>query len=248
MSNLRRLIRTTLIGGVLFLIPLVFVVVVVGKAFQIMKVVATPLAKLIPAENYAGYAVVELLTVGIMILGCLLVGTLARSPWGRKVNEKLDAVLLQMIPGYAWVKGITGGIRDNAGALPPDPVPWRKPMKRFVIAVFVLALFLSPAELFAQGDCQADIRGTVKRKENTENHTKYTVKIDVSAQMKCAVVRFDIVVIEEDPAGEKFEVRIPKKVKIRDSRTVTQKFDYKLKKGQAVVDHRFEQSSCVICD
>jgi len=60
--------------------------------------------------------VVELLTVGIMILGCLLAGTLARSPWGRKVNEKLDAVLLQMISGYAWVKGITGGIRDAATA------------------------------------------------------------------------------------------------------------------------------------
>ena len=113
MNNLRRLIRTTLIGGILFLIPLVFVVVVVGKAFQIMKVVATPLARLIPVENLAGYAVVELLTAGIMILGCLLAGTLARSPWGRKVNEKLDAVLLQMIPGYAWVKGITGGIRDD---------------------------------------------------------------------------------------------------------------------------------------
>jgi len=46
----------------LFLIPLVFVVVVVGKAFQIMKVVATPLGKLIPVESFAGYAVVELLT------------------------------------------------------------------------------------------------------------------------------------------------------------------------------------------
>ena len=113
MNSLRRLIRTTLIGGVLFLIPLVFVVVVVGKAFQIMKVVATPLGKLISAESFAGYTVVELLTVIIMILFCLLAGTLARSPWGRKVNEKLDAVLLQMIPGYAWVKGITGGIRDD---------------------------------------------------------------------------------------------------------------------------------------
>ena len=113
MNNLRRLIRTTLIGGILFLIPLVFVVVVVGKAFQILKVVATPLAKLIPVEDFAGFAVVELLTASILILGCLLAGTLARSPWGRKVNEKLDAVLLQMIPGYAWVKGITGGIRDD---------------------------------------------------------------------------------------------------------------------------------------
>jgi uncharacterized membrane protein len=113
MSSLRRLIRTTLIGGVLFLIPLVFVVVVFGKAFQIMKVVATPLGKLIPVESLAGFAVVEILTAFIMILCCLLAGTLARSPWGRKANEKLDTILLQVIPGYAWVKGITGGIRDD---------------------------------------------------------------------------------------------------------------------------------------
>ena len=53
MKSLRRLIRTTLVGGVLFLIPLVFVVVIVGKAFQIMKVVATPLANLISVESFA---------------------------------------------------------------------------------------------------------------------------------------------------------------------------------------------------
>jgi len=113
MKNLRRLIRTTLIGGFIFLIPLVCVVVVVGKAFQIMKVVAKPLGNLIPVESVAGFAVVELLTTFIMILFCLLAGMLARSPWGRKVNAKLDSVLLQMIPGYAWVKGVTGGIHDE---------------------------------------------------------------------------------------------------------------------------------------
>ena len=113
MNDLRRLIGTTLIGGVLFLIPLVFVVVVFGKAFQIMKVVATPIGKLIPIESVAGFAIVEILTASILILSCLLVGILARSPWGRKINEKLDAALLQMIPGYAWMKGVTGGIRDE---------------------------------------------------------------------------------------------------------------------------------------
>jgi uncharacterized membrane protein len=113
MNTLWRLIRDTLIGGVLFLIPLVFVVVVLGKAFQIMKVVATPLGKLVTVESVAGFAVVEILTVLIMILSCLLAGALARSPWGKKVSDKLDALLLQMIPGYAWVKGMTGNIHDE---------------------------------------------------------------------------------------------------------------------------------------
>lgn len=113
MNYMRRLIGTTLIGGILFLIPLVFVVVVFGKAFQIMKVIATPLDALIETENFAGFAVVEILTVLIMIVCCLLAGMIARSPWGQKINKKLDAILLQMIPGYAWVKGMTGDIRDE---------------------------------------------------------------------------------------------------------------------------------------
>ena len=43
----------------------------------------------------------------------MIAGLLARSSGGQKVYKKLDAVLLQMIPGYAWVKGMTGGISDE---------------------------------------------------------------------------------------------------------------------------------------
>ena len=120
--------------------------------------------------------------------------------------------------------------------------------RRLVITVLGLAVLLSPAAVLAQDDCTADIRGTVKRKEAAENHTKYTVRIDVSLQTKCSVVRFDIVVIEEDRTGEKFEIRIPKKVRIRDSVSIAQKFSYKLKKGQSVADYRIEQKSCQACD
>ena len=113
MKRFRELIRATLIGGIIFLLPLVFVVVVIGKAFQIMKTVAAPLGRLIPFESVAGLAVVEILTVLIMILSCLLAGLVARSPAGKRIHEKLDTVLLQVIPGYAWVKGMTGAIRDE---------------------------------------------------------------------------------------------------------------------------------------
>jgi uncharacterized membrane protein len=112
-KRLRQLFRTTLIGGIVFLIPFVFVVVFFGKAFQIMKVVATPVSKLIPYDRLVGFIVVDIITVVIIILFCLLAGALARSSWGRKANRKLDAALLQMIPAYAWVKGMTGELRDE---------------------------------------------------------------------------------------------------------------------------------------
>jgi uncharacterized membrane protein len=113
MKNLRILIRTTLLGGVVFLIPLVFVVAIVGKAIQIMKSVAIPVGKLIPVEHVGGIAVVPILTALFLILSCLIAGGLARSPGGQKLYKKLDTVLLQVIPGYAWVKGVTGEIHDE---------------------------------------------------------------------------------------------------------------------------------------
>ena len=113
MKNLRRLIETTLIGGLIFLIPLVFVVAVLGKAIQIMKSVAVPLANFIPYETLGGIALVPILIGLILFSSCLAAGMLARSTAGQKIYGKLDAALLQMIPGYAWVKGVTGGIRDE---------------------------------------------------------------------------------------------------------------------------------------
>ena len=110
---MREFIRTTLIGGILFLIPLVMVVVVFGKAFQILKIVATPLGKLIPIESVAGFALVEVLTAVVMLLCCLMAGLVARSPWGRNVYGKIDTILLQLIPGYSWVKGVTCEISDE---------------------------------------------------------------------------------------------------------------------------------------
>ena len=113
MKKMRSLIRTTLVGGVIFLIPLVVVVVVFGKAIHIMQSVAIPLGEMIPVEAVAGIAIVPILTTVIMFASCLAAGMLARSASGQKVYSKLDTVLLQLIPGYAWVKGVTGGIRDE---------------------------------------------------------------------------------------------------------------------------------------
>ena len=113
MKSVAVFLRLTLIGGVIFLIPLVIVVAAVGKAFQIMRVVAAPLSRLIPIESVAGYAFIDVLAVIVMVLLCLIAGLVARSPWGRKMYAKLDELMLHMIPGYAWIKGVTGDISDD---------------------------------------------------------------------------------------------------------------------------------------
>lgn len=106
------LIKTTAIGGLVFLLPLVLLVVIVGKAFNIVKSLSTPAAKLISADKFAGYAVADLLAITVLLVLTLLAGMLARSPVFDSFYQKIDAIILQVIPGYSWIKGMTGSLSD----------------------------------------------------------------------------------------------------------------------------------------
>lgn len=110
---MRKLIGTTVLGGLLFLVPLVLVVVLLGKAFDILKTVAKPLSKSLPYEYFGSMAPVVVITILLMFVLSFIVGLFARSKKGRLLQSKVEAVLLNVLPGYAWVKGMTGDIRDD---------------------------------------------------------------------------------------------------------------------------------------
>jgi uncharacterized membrane protein len=122
MKRIRSLIKTTAIGGVVFLLPLVLLVAIVGKAFNIIRTVSMPLANLISAERYAGYAVADLLAVAVLLAATILAGILARSPVFDGFYKKIDAVIMQLIPGYSYIKGMTGSLSDSEAEDSLNPV------------------------------------------------------------------------------------------------------------------------------
>lgn len=122
MKALRSLIKTTALGGIVFLLPLVLLVVLVGKAFKIVKTVSMPLANLISAEKFAGYAVADLLTIIVLIVVTVLAGMLARSPAFDNFYKKVDAIIMEIVPGYSWVKGMTGSLSDTEAEKTLKPI------------------------------------------------------------------------------------------------------------------------------
>lgn len=50
-------IKTTVIGGLIFLIPFVIIVSILGKAIKTMVVVARPLDKMVQLESIGGIGV-----------------------------------------------------------------------------------------------------------------------------------------------------------------------------------------------
>lgn len=122
MKAITSLVKSTAIGGVVFLLPLVLAVVVFGKAFSIVKTVSMPVANLISAEKFAGYAVADLLALTMLLVVTLLAGILARSPVFGEFYRKIDAIILQLIPGYSYMKGMTGSLSDSDAEQSLKPV------------------------------------------------------------------------------------------------------------------------------
>ena len=125
MKGLIRFLKVTLVGGIVLLVPLVLGVVVVEKAFHILKFLSQPLDRLIPVQTVAGVAFVDLLTVVIMLALCVLAGLAALSPVGQKLIDKLDKILLIVVPGYCWFKGVTGSVSDDEAKVKLKPVSAR---------------------------------------------------------------------------------------------------------------------------
>jgi len=101
---------STLVGGALFLVPAMFVVIVLEKAFVIMTKVARPIEKMLPDDTILGVASINILAVLLIVLVFVLAGLVARGKAAQAWYRKVDGVLLEIIPGYAWTKTVVGSL------------------------------------------------------------------------------------------------------------------------------------------
>ncbi len=118
---MKHFLRTTLLGGVVFLIPLVVVVLILGKAFSIMKMVAAPVERMLPFDSIGGVGLINIVAIIVMLLCCLAAGMIASSAPAKALYGRLDALLLEVVPGYSWIKTVIagfGGEREIEGFLP----------------------------------------------------------------------------------------------------------------------------------
>jgi len=97
-------IKTTVLGGMLFLVPVVVLIAIVGKGLQLTSALAAPIGELLGVDTIAGVAVVELLAVGVLVLICFLAGLVAETPRAKRWVRSLEENLLEKIPTYQLLK------------------------------------------------------------------------------------------------------------------------------------------------
>lgn len=117
-----RFIKTTLIGGAVFLIPLIVLLLVLGKAVQLIRLATVPISKMLPMETLIGVAIIDLLTLLALVLLCFGAGMLAKSAPAKRLYHRLDEGLL-VLPGYAFIKSFADHFKlDQSEATPLKPV------------------------------------------------------------------------------------------------------------------------------
>jgi len=109
---MKKFVVTAAIGGMLFLVPLVFVVLIFGKAFQIMTRLAEPISKLLPVDHIAGIGLINVVAVLLILLICVMAGLIAKGPLAQSFYKKLDGLLAQLVPSYIWTRTV---VRNLAG-------------------------------------------------------------------------------------------------------------------------------------
>ena len=120
---MRSFIKKTIIGGLLFLVPLSVLGYIIYRLLGLFYKVALVIDKLIPIETVAGIAIANILAILIFLLICFLLGLLATSNKILGFQNWLERNILLKIPGYVFFKAYTKGMEDgDKNSLELDPV------------------------------------------------------------------------------------------------------------------------------
>ena len=115
MKSFTQFIKTTILGGLIFLVPLFIVTIVLAKAHGLMAKVAKPFSGLIPLDTIGGVAIANILAVLAILLCCLIVGIIAKGDAAKRLLKSTEEKLL-VIPAYAFVKGVTDSLISSEEA------------------------------------------------------------------------------------------------------------------------------------
>ena len=115
MKKFTEFIKTTTIGGLLVLLPVVAVLALVGIAVATIIKIVTPIAEKLPIKTVGGLALATLLAVLVILAFCFLAGLLVRMRIGQLIQRRMENLLLQRLPGYVMFKNLTRQLAGQEG-------------------------------------------------------------------------------------------------------------------------------------
>jgi len=106
MKTLAEFTKTTLIGGILIILPVYLSIILIAKAAGGFLALVKPITDEIPASVQFR----EVLAVLALAVVCFVAGLIVRTGPGLRAKNAFEQAVLEKLPGYALLRGLAGRI------------------------------------------------------------------------------------------------------------------------------------------
>jgi len=115
-------VKTTLIGGLVIVVPLFALAWLGKKVVGLLQRMAKPLDDLLPMDTVWGVVVADAIAVAVLLVICFVAGLLTRFSFANRFVKKAESGVLWRIPGYGFLKALTDSLDQKAAASSMRPV------------------------------------------------------------------------------------------------------------------------------
>ena len=113
MKNITEFIKTTLLGGLFVLLPLLLLYLLLAETFGLIVGLATPIADLFPEGTFDEAKFPVLLAVILIVVVSFLIGLMLRLEIGRRMGGWIEKRVLGRLPAYEALKKLTSGFVET---------------------------------------------------------------------------------------------------------------------------------------
>jgi uncharacterized membrane protein len=148
MKAVSHFLRITVLGGVLFLTPIVVLVFILDKAFDLARRALKPVTAIIPDRLVSGAPTEAILAIVLIALLCFLAGLFARTRPAQRIVAELESSVLSKVPAYEYLKQAGASVM-GLGETADHPVvfaqlggAWRIAVQTGVVGGGMIAVFV----------------------------------------------------------------------------------------------------------
>jgi uncharacterized membrane protein len=110
MQRIAEFTKTTLIGGLLVVLPIYVSVLLLVKTLSGIVALLSPVTSQLPADVQFRRIIAFL----IVVVVCFVAGLIVRTGTGQRAKNAFDRMLLEKIPGYTLLRGLAGRLSGES--------------------------------------------------------------------------------------------------------------------------------------
>ena len=113
MKRILDFFKTTIVGGLFVLLPVILVYLALSEVIDVLVAMATPIADLFFPGKLEGIEFPALIALALLVGVSFILGVIMLSDTGRRFGNWIERIILGRLPAYNAIKSLTTGFANS---------------------------------------------------------------------------------------------------------------------------------------